>query len=101
MRWILTVLILVALRDFYALQLMFLYVLSLTSQYLHIHVKPMQDRSENYMGVFNEFTVQIYIYLMISLSEYNGANQFRAEIGFGLVAIILLSLAISFIKFLF
>jgi hypothetical protein len=60
----------------------------------------MKDRLENYLGVFNEFTVQIYIYLIIALSEYNGANQFRAEIGFGLVAIILLSLAINFIKFL-
>jgi hypothetical protein len=99
-RWILTVLVLVVLRDFFALQLLLLYVLSLTSQYLLVHVKPMRDMSENYLGVFNEFTVQIYIYLMIGLSEYNCVNQYREELGFGLVAIILVSLAISVLKFL-
>jgi hypothetical protein len=99
-RWIFTVLVLAVLRDFYALQLLLLYVLSLISQYLLVHLKPMRDMSENYLGVFNEFTVQIYIYLMIALSEYNGANPFREELGFGLVAIILVSLAISVLKFL-
>lgn len=93
-------LVLVVLRDFYALQLMLLYVLSLISQYLLVHVKPMKNVSENYLGVFNEFTVQIYIYLMIALSEYNGVNQYREEIGFGLVAIILVSLSINVLKFL-
>jgi hypothetical protein len=94
------VLVLVVLRDFYAMQLMLLYVLSVFSQYLLVHIKPMREISENYLGVFNEFTVQIYIYLMIALSEYSGMNHYREELGFGLVAIILVSLAINFLKFL-
>ena len=60
----------------------------------------MQDMTENYLGLFNEFMVQFYIYLMIALTEYNGSNPFRSELGLGLVAIILISLAVNILKFL-
>lgn len=100
MRWVLTVLTLIVLRDFYSLQLILLYLFSLYTQYLLIHLKPMQDMTENYLGIFNEFMVQFYIYLMIALTEYNGSNPFRSELGLGLVAIILINLAVNILKFL-
>jgi hypothetical protein len=100
MRWLLTVLILILLRDYYSLQLIFLYMLSLCTQYLMIKMKPIKEMTENYLGVFNEFMVQIYIYLMIALTEYNGTNPFRSEFGLGLVAIILISLTVNIVKFL-
>jgi hypothetical protein len=100
MRWVLTVLTLIVLRDFYSLQLILLYMFSLYTQYLLINLKPMQDMTENYLGLFNEFMVQFYIYLMIALTEYNGSNPFRSELGLGLVAIILISLAVNILKFL-
>ena len=37
---------------------------------------------------------------MIALTEYNGLNPFRSEFGLGLVAIILISLAVKIVKFL-
>lgn len=91
---------LIVLRDFYSLQLILLYMFSLYTQYLLINLKPMQDMTENYLGLFNEFMVQFYIYLMIALTEYNGSNPFRSELGLGLVAIILISLAVNILKFL-
>ena len=99
MRWLLTVLTLIFLRDFYSLQLILLYMFSLYTQYLLIHLKPMQEMTENYLGLFNEFMVQFYIYLMIALTEYNGSNPFRPVFGLGLVTIILISLAVNILKF--
>jgi hypothetical protein len=60
----------------------------------------MSDPSENYLGVFNEFTIQVYLYLMMALTEYNGPNPFRAEFGLGLVSVIIISLLINIMKFL-
>ena len=91
---------LILLRNFYSLQLIFLYIFSLYTQYLLILLKPMQEMTENYVGVFNEFMVQVYIYLMIALTEYNGSNPFRSEFGLGLVAIILISFTVNIVKFL-
>ena len=93
-------LILILLRDYYSLQLIFLYMLSLCTQYLLIRLKPIKEMTENYLGVFNEFMVQIYIYLMIALTEYNGPNTFRSELGLSLVAVILISLTVNIVKFL-
>jgi hypothetical protein len=81
------------------LYLILLYMFSLCTQYLLIHLKPMQERTENFLGVFNEFMVQVYIYLMIALTEYNGSNPFRPVFGLGLVTIILISLPVNILKF--
>ena len=67
-RWVLTVLTLIILRDFYSLQLILFYMFSLCTQYLLIHLKPIKEMNENYLGVFNELMVQVYIYLMIALT---------------------------------
>jgi hypothetical protein len=99
-RWLLTVLTLIILRDFYSLQLILFYMFSLFTQYLLIHLKPMKEMNENYFGVFNEFMVQLYIYLMIALTQFNGSNKARSELGLGLVAIIILSLAVNIGKFI-
>ena len=101
MRWLLTVLTLIILRDFYSLQLILLYIFSLCTQYLLIHLKPIKEMNENYFGVFNEFMVQLYIYLMIALTQCNGSNkEVRSELGLGLVAVIILSVAVNIGKFI-
>ena len=101
MRWLLTVLVLILLRDSYSLQLIFLYVFSLCTQCLLIYLRPIKEITENYLSAFNELMVQVYIYLMMALTEYNGSNPFRSEIGLCLVAVILLSLTVNIAKFLF
>jgi hypothetical protein len=75
-------------------------MLSLCTQYLLIRLKPIKEMTENYLSVFNEFMVQVYIYLMIALTEYNGSNPFRSELGLSLVSVILISLTVNIVKFL-
>ena len=63
--------ILVTLGDYYAFQLTTLLVQSLLVQTLIIHGKPQLEPVENYISLFNEIMVSMYLYLMITLTEYN------------------------------
>ena len=63
--------ILVTLGDYYAFQITTLLVQSLLVQILIIHGKPQLEPVENYISLFNEIMVSMYLYLMITLTEYN------------------------------
>ena len=55
---------------------------------------------ENRFSVFNEVMVSLFLYALLDLTDFLGDNHHREETGYVLVAIIFLSVAANFIKFL-
>jgi hypothetical protein len=55
---------------------------------------------ENKFSVFNEVMVSLFLYALLDLTDFLGDNHHREETGYVLVAIIFLSVAANFIKFL-
>jgi hypothetical protein len=99
-RWSLTSAIMVVLRDFYSLQICSLLILSYTIQIMIILGKPLEGQYENEIGIFNEVMVCIYLYSMITLTDYNYQNSKRDESSTFLAFIVLFSAGMNFLKFL-
>ena len=50
---------------------MALLIQSVLMQALIIHGRPLSEPLENLLSLFNEFMVTLYMYLMITLTDYN------------------------------
>ena len=60
----------------------------------------MQKAKDNYISVFNESMVSLYLYLMICLIDFNEVNPFKDIIGWALVATVLISTTVNILKFI-
>ena len=97
-RWTLTTIILIYLRDFDELQILFLLFLSIYSQGLQLSYQPLDDKNENIIGVFIEFMVSAYLYVLLLLTDFWGENLFRELVGTSLVAVVSMSITVNFAK---
>ena len=70
LRWVSTIVILVPLRDFYAIQIHLLPVSSIIFQVLHISYLKMSSWLEYNLTLFNEFMVSLYLTLMLMLTDF-------------------------------
>ena len=98
-RWTLVTVILVCLRDKYSLQIISNIILSVTYQGLILTQKPLETTKENILLFFNEFTVSLYLYFLISLSDYNEHTEQYNFLGMCLLSVVILALGVNFIKF--
>lgn len=71
-RWILTIGVIICMRDLYALQILLLFCSSIVFQILLILNKPLDGYREHRMSVFNELAVSLYLYLLMCLTDFNG-----------------------------
>jgi hypothetical protein len=62
---------LVCLRDFPAIQIIVLLVQSIIMQVLIIRGKPLIGPLENWMALFNEAMISVYLYVSIALTGFN------------------------------
>ncbi len=90
----------VILRDYYALQICSLLIISYLIQIMIITYRPLDGQYENEIGIFNEVMVCIYLYAMITLTDYNYKSSKRDSSSTFLAYIVLLSAGMNFIKFL-
>lgn len=60
----------------------------------------MSEPSENKMALFNECMVTLYLYTLISLTDYNSVNNWKEECGILLSTIVILSFMANFFKIL-
>jgi hypothetical protein len=68
-------------------------------QVLIIHGRPMEEPSENKMALFNEGMISLYLYTLISLTNYNqDLNPVQTQCGLTLVGIILITIAVNLAK---
>lgn len=70
LRWNITSIILVTLRDYYAFQMLSLLFISFVMQMLIVAGKPLKD--DKMMSLLNEAMVSLYLYLLLILTDYNG-----------------------------
>ena len=70
-RWSATSVILVVLRDYCSLQLMILLALSMMIQILVLATYPLKTKSDNWNLLFNEIMVSAYLYVLLSLTDFN------------------------------
>ncbi len=99
-RWTITSFILVILKDYYALQLQSLLLVSLVTQIAIINGKPLDGPYENEIALFNEAMVCFYIYLVITLTDFNYMQTMREKCSIALAIIVLLSASVNFLKFI-
>jgi hypothetical protein len=100
-RWSFTILILVVLRDSPEWQIMLLLIVSVVFQALYFRFRPLLESVENSISLFNEFMVSFYLYVLLSLTDFNTENRQRELCGLLLVFTILLSTSVGFCKFFF
>ncbi len=53
------------------------------------------------MLLFNEVMVTVYLYVLISLTDYNDDADLFENCGIALLSVVLFSFAVNFIKFLY
>ncbi|TNV86917.1 hypothetical protein FGO68_gene12905 [Halteria grandinella] len=94
-RWILTVAIIVVLRESNDLQIIFLLLISILYLFLLVHGKPFFSNGEIALAAFNELMISCYLYLLMCLTDYNEAHSFREELGFGLLGTVFLTVIVN------
>lgn len=98
-RWSTLCIILVTLRGYYMFQIVSLLMQSVLVQTLIIHGQPMLVHVENKISLFNEIMVSLFLYVIITLTEYNQkVNPLKHECGMALVAIIVLTFSVNVMK---
>jgi hypothetical protein len=100
LRWTLTSIILVLLRDFYCLQIQSFFLISFVTQVAIVSGRPMDGEFENEIALFNEVMVCGYLYIMMTLTDFNHEQHLRNECSICLAVIVLLSASLNFLKFL-
>ena len=100
-RWVVTLLIMVLLRDYYAIQIMCLLFLSIMSSTLLVRGRPFLKPLDNYMQILNEAMICTYLYIMLILTEFNTEITFKDQIGWCLLGTIFLNVSTNLVKALF
>ena len=100
-RWIITINIMIIIRDHNEMQLMTLLFISWVFQALIILGQPMKSTFENKMTLFNEIMVSVYLYILMILTDFFAeTNPYREGCGWALVMTLLTTFSVNFIKFL-
>lgn len=99
-RWAFTYLVLVGLRDHSVAQILILLAVSATFQMLIVSARPLTDKWDQRMTLLIEATVSIYLYSLLSLTDYMGENTLRVELGWLLVLLTGATVATAFGLFL-
>jgi hypothetical protein len=84
-RWVITSLLMIFLRDHCVAQIFFLLAISLIFQILILVSKPMTDKWDQRIAVLIEASISIYLYALLSLTDFMGENNLRKEQGWVLV----------------
>lgn len=69
-RWALTNLILVVVKDDHVAQIFTLFALSITFQCLLINYHPVKDSRENKIALMIEIFVTLYLYILLTLTNW-------------------------------
>jgi hypothetical protein len=100
LRWTATMLIMTLLRSNFYLQIFPLLAISIVFQLLIVASKPMLSKLENYMLLFNEIMVSVYLYMLLCLTDYMGENDSRDLISLLLLSLVVFTVLVNLVKFL-
>jgi hypothetical protein len=83
-RWALTVVVLVFLNQHSAAQIFVLLVVSVIFQIITVTGNPMTDKWDQRITWWIEVSISIYLYVLLSLTDFIGENTVREELGWAL-----------------
>ena len=95
-RWTVTSMVLVRLRDHSVMQILILLVISAIFQILILKARPLNELWDRGMALLIEATVSIYLYTLLSLTDFMGENTLRVELGWLLVLLTGATVAAAF-----
>ncbi|TNV87059.1 hypothetical protein FGO68_gene16087 [Halteria grandinella] len=98
LRWSMTVFIIVVMRDSSLYQILSLLVINLLYTSLLVYARPFSESCKNTVAILNEGLISIYLYLLMSLTDFNQSKKFRDKIGNGLLYIMLTSLVMNLLN---
>jgi hypothetical protein len=99
-RWAITNLIMIFFRDHCVAQIFVLLVVSVIFQMLLLGSKSMTEKWDQRMAVVIEASVSIYLYALLSLTDFTGENTPRIELGWVLAMLTAIVIGINVILFL-
>ncbi|TNV86580.1 hypothetical protein FGO68_gene10524 [Halteria grandinella] len=97
-RWVITILVLVFLRNHVTFQIQLLILVSIIVQILVSIFRPFAEPLDNYASIANEFMVTAYLYILIGLTDMAPDHQHREELGFALLGTVFMSAFANFLK---
>ncbi|TNV87132.1 hypothetical protein FGO68_gene17674 [Halteria grandinella] len=97
-RWVITIFVLIFLRDHPAFQLQSLIIVSILVQMMVSIYKPLEEPIDNTISVANEFMVTAYLYFLIGLTDIVPDNQHREELGFALLSTVFICTLFNVLK---
>jgi hypothetical protein len=104
-RWTLTNIVLVFLRDHYAVQIISFLIISVVAQALILSAQPFDSALDNRMNLFIEICVSFYLYAQLALTDFMGDNTLRDSLGWFLacliISVVTINLLVLCLKVLF
>jgi hypothetical protein len=86
-RWALTIAIMVYLNQHSGAQILVLLVVSVIFQIIILISNPMTDKQDQRIMWMIEISVSIYLYVLLSLTDFMGENTLRDELGWTLAIV--------------
>jgi uncharacterized membrane protein YGL010W len=101
MRWALTNIILVLLRENYVAQIISFLIISVVAQALIMRAQPFDCALENRMNLLIEISVSLYLYAQLALTDFMGENTLRDSLGWFLACLIITVVAVNLLVLCF
>jgi len=99
-RWVVTHVIMVFLRELPEVQILSLLIVSWVYLGLQIAGHPYDSQIDHRVGIFGELMISSYLYFMLMLTDFHAEeNPFRGAQGQGLVYIVAVSVVVNLSKF--
>lgn len=98
-RWVITCVILITLREYNHMQIIVLYIVSVFFQFFIVSGRPNDSSLENKISFINEVFVSIYLYILMLLTDFMGENNFREQYGQALVGLVCSGVLTNLVKF--
>lgn len=99
-RTLITVLILVRLREYSGCQISLMIIVTFFKQAYILHARPYCTPLENRIALFNEYLISLYLYGIILLTDYNQDDELRLYASYVLIGTIGLYTLINMGNFL-
>jgi hypothetical protein len=102
-RWSLTAIIVVIIRNHPNFQISLLMSLTICWQCMIVYSMPFEEYYSNHWGMLNELLVSLYLYALMVLFLFGQGrypDSFRDGIGWVLIAIVIASVSLNFINFI-